>query len=355
MHEQNFVTVGIDLGGTTTRVGVLGSSMRILDRRTLPTRVAAGPAAVVSDMAESVLSLLNGPDEQGKPYAPIGIGIGSPGPINLRKGVLGLLPNFPGWDGFPLRDALIEATGLPVILESDANAAAIAEWKLGAGRTTGLSSMAMLTLGTGVGSGLILNGEVWQGVFGMAGEVGHVTIVPDGLRCSCGSCGCLEMYASANGLMRLARTVACSPYATASLRKLASGGGEFTPLHIAQLAEAGDSSAKLAFKQLGTYLGIGIANLISTLGLPLIVIGGGVATAWPLFVDSMFKAVYDHSLVYRLMAPTQRLTIEHDHTFICQAVLGPSAGLLGAALLPHLHGIAEPAEPLSNAGQEVAN
>jgi glucokinase len=355
MSELNFITIGIDLGGTTTRVGILDSGMNLLGSHTMPTRVTAGPQAVVEDMAAAVLSLLNCSDRQGKPYAPIGIGIGSPGPINLRTGVLGLLANFPGWDGFPLRDALVEATGLPVILESDANAAAIAEWKLGAGRTAGLSSMAMLTLGTGVGSGLILNGEVWQGMFGMAGEVGHATIVPNGLRCSCGSCGCLEMYASANGLMRLARTVAGSTDGTAALRELAGRTSDFTPLQVAKLAEAGDAGAQLAFEQLGAYLGIGIANLISTLDLPLIVVGGGVATAWPLFVDSMFKAVRDHSVVYRLMGPTQTLAIERDRTFICQAVLGPSAGLLGAALLPHLHGLAAPSTSLSYAGQEVSN
>jgi glucokinase len=355
MSELNFITIGIDLGGMTTRVGIFDSGMNILGSRTMPTRVAAGPQAAVRDMAAAVLSLLNCTDRQGNPYAPIGVGIGSPGPINLRTGVLGLLANFPGWDGFPLRDALIEATGLPVILESDANAAAIAEWKLGAGRTTGLSSMAMLTLGTGVGSGLILNGEVWQGIFGMAGEVGHATIVPNGLSCSCGSSGCLEMYASANGLIRLARTIAGSNQSTAAFRKIAGGTSDFTPLHVAKLAEAGDAGAQLAFEQLGTYLGIGIANLISTLDLPLIVVGGGVATAWPLFVASMFKSVHARSQVYRMMAPIQTLTIEQDRTFICQAVLGPSAGLLGAALLPHLHGLGAPSTALSYAGQEVAS
>jgi glucokinase len=156
--------------------------------------VAAGPQEAVGDMGAAVSALLESAVVQGKPCDPIGIGIGSPGPINLRTGVLGLLANFPGWDNFPLRDALIDATSLPVILESDANAAAIAEWKLGAGKTLGLSSMAMLTLGTSVGSGLILNGEVWQGMFGMAGELGHATIVPSGLPCNCGSPGCLELY-----------------------------------------------------------------------------------------------------------------------------------------------------------------
>jgi glucokinase len=309
---------------------------------------------MVADMAAAVLSLLDSLAVNGKPYTALGVGIGSPGPINLRTGVLGLLPNLPGWENFPLRDALIEATELPVILESDANAAAIAEWKLGAGKAACLSSMAMLTLGTGVGSGLILNGAVWQGMFGMAGEVGHATINPDGLPCSCGSTGCLEMYASANGLIRLARTIAHSPLGTEAMRQLAEGTGEFTPMHLTQLAKAGDRGAQLAFEQLGTYLGIGIANLINTLDLPLIVVGGGVAAAWPLFADSMFKSVHDHSVVYRLMGPRQTLTIEHGHTFICQAALGPMAGLLGAGLLPQLHSLAEPSTRLSAIGYEVS-
>jgi glucokinase len=139
------------------------------------------------------------------------------------------------------------------------------------------------------------------------------------------------------------------------LRELAGGTGEFSPLHVAKLAEAGDSSARLAFEQLGTYLGIGISLLINTLDLPLIVVGGGVAATWPLFAGSMFKSVYDHSVVYRLTAPTQTLTIEQDHAFICQAVLGPSAGLLGAALLPHLHGLADLSTPFSFSDYEVAN
>jgi glucokinase len=355
MTDPKFVTVGIDMGGTSTRIGIFDDDMKLLGSRTITTCVAAGPKAVVREMATVIAALLAAPDDRGNSYVPIGIGIGSPGPIHLSTGVLGMLPNFPGWDGFPLRDALVEATGLPVILESDANAAAIAEWKLGAGKTTGLSSMAMLTLGTGVGSGLILNGEVWQGIFGMAGEVGHCTIVPDGLPCSCGSVGCLEMYTSARGIVGLAKTVADSPHGSTALRELVSGTGDSTALEIADLAQSGDRSAQLPFEQMGTYLGIGIANLISTLDLPLIVIGGGVATAWPLFVESMFKSVQDHSVGYRLMAPSQKLIAEDGHPFICQAVLGPSAGLLGAALLPRLHGLSVPPISLSYAGSEVTN
>lgn len=354
MSERNIVTVGIDLGGTTTRVGIFDGDMKTQASRSMPTRVAAGPQAMVADMAAAIRSLLDSPAEPATPYSPIGIGIGSPGPMNLRTGVLGLLPNLPGWDNFPLRDALIEATGLPVILESDANAAAIAEWKLGAGKTAGVSSMAMLTLGTGVGSGLILKGEVWQGIYGMAGEVGHATIDPNGLLCGCGSCGCLEMYASAKGLIRLTKNIAASDSGSSALRKLAAGTDDFSPLQVAELARDGDRGAQIAFEQLGTYLGIGLSHLINTLDLPLIVVGGGVAAAWPLFADSMFESLRDHSVVYRLMAPTQTATLELDRTFVCPAVLGSSAGLLGAALLPHLRDLSAPSTPPTCVENEVA-
>ena len=330
------VTLGIDLGGTSTRVGLFDESSRLLASRSMPTRVQDGPQSVVEEIAQVIRQLLACEKDGQCGYTPIGIGIGSPGPINLRTGVLGLLPNLPGWEKFPLRDALNRATGLAVTLDSDANAAALAEWKLGAGKSTGLSSMVMLTLGTGVGSGIILNGKVWQGMFGMGGEVGHTTVDPQGLLCGCGSRGCLEMYASANGLIRLAKTIALAPDSTSALRALAGSPEGFTPLQVARLAEDGDVSAALAFERLGYYLGIGIANIINTLDLPMVILGGGVASAWPLFAESMYQTVSDYSVVYRLVAPTQRKTLEVDCTFICPATLGPAAGLLGAGLLPRL-------------------
>jgi glucokinase len=332
--NQIAVTLGIDLGGTSTRIGLYDASMQLLASHAMPTRVKAGPQSVVDEIAAAVTRLLTTNPQQ--TYQPLGIGIGSPGPINLQTGVLGLLPNLPGWDNFPLRSALRNATGIPVILESDANAAAIAEWKLGAGKSTGLSSMAMLTLGTGVGSGIILNGAVWHGMFGMGGEVGHTTVDPTGILCGCGSRGCLEVYASANGLIRLASAVGQSSQATPALQQLVSAPSVFTPLQVAELAHAGDSAAKLAFERLGFYLGIGIANLINTLDLPMIIVGGGVASAWSLFADSMYETVRNFSVVYRLVAPTQRAFLEENCTFICPATLGPAAGLLGAGLLPHL-------------------
>jgi glucokinase len=289
----------------------------------------------VDEIAADVDSLLT---KNGFTVAEVlGIGIGSPGPINLITGVLGTLPNLPGWENFPLRDAAAQATNLPTILECDANAAAIAEWKLGAGQESGLDSMAMITLGTGVGSGLVLAGQVWHGMFGMGGEVGHATVEPDGLLCSCGTRGCLEMYASANGLLRLAKKIAASAETSQAFEKLVCCPEGFTPQQIADLArQENDPAAKLAFERLGSYLGIGIANLINILDLPMIVVGGGVASAWELFAPAMFRAVREYSVIYRLVAPTQLMTMEKNCTFIRPALLGPSAGLMGAALLPRL-------------------
>lgn len=335
MNLQETVTVGVDLGGTSIRVGLYNRSMRLLGSHTMPTRVAEGPQAAVNSIARAIQEMTLPGVVAGEPFHVLGIGIGSPGPINLRTGVLGLLPNLHGWENFPLRTALAQATGVPVVLESDANAAAIAEWKLGAGQTSGLNTMVMVTLGTGVGSGLILDGKVWHGMFGMGGELGHTIVEPNGLLCGCGSHGCLEVYASAKGLIRLATAVGLEEDATPEMQSLIAKGA-FTPLQVAMLAEAGDGSARRAYAQLGRYLGQGLASLISTLDPPLIVIGGGVASAWRLFERSMFASLRQHSVVYRLVAPTQTLTAETDRTFVRPALLGPAAGLLGAALLPHL-------------------
>lgn len=332
MTHGDTATIGIDLGGTSTRVGLFDSAMHLVHSLAIPTHPAAGPQAAVEGMASLITELAR--------YAPqhriLGVGIGSPGPINLNTGVLGLLPNLPGWDGFPLRRALAQATGLPVTLECDANAAAIAEWKLGVGRTTGVSSMVMVTLGTGVGSGIILNGRVWHGMFGMGGEVGHATVEPEGPVCGCGSRGCLEVFASATGLLRIAQHLASSAPATCELRHLLHRPQGCTTLEISLLAQSGHHLAQGAFQRLGFYLGIGLANLISTLDPPVIAIGGGVASAWTLFAPTMFQTVHDYSVVYRLATPTQQHAYEPDRTYLCCAELGPGAGLLGAGLLPHL-------------------
>jgi glucokinase len=330
------LTIGIDLEGTSTRIGLFDAKLVPIASCAIATRVLAGPEACVAEISSEIIRLLESCGGISKRHIR-GIGIGSPGPIDLQMEVLGVLPNFPGWDSFPLKQSLETATGLPVVLESDANAAAIAEWKVGVGKQSGENSLVMLTLGTGVGSGFILNGKVWHGKFGMGVELGHATIVPDGLACGCGSKGCLEMYASSKGLLTIARGVAHSELGTFHLKELVERPSGFTPEDLAIFAQsAHGAGARFAYEMLGKFLGIGLANLISTLDPPVIIIGGGLAGSWSLFAPAMFEAILEHSFVYRLSAPSQIDTLEPNRTFICPASLGCAAGLIGAALLPRL-------------------
>lgn len=327
--ERPLVHLGIDLGGTSLRVGAFDTGMQLLASRVMPTRVRSGPQAVVADMADAISSLLD--ETTGRADA---IGLGSPGPLNLTNGTLGQLPNFPGWDFFPLRSALEDLTGLPVTLDGDANAAALAEWKLGAGRNEGVDSMAMLTLGTGVGSGIILEGRIWHGIVGMGGEVGHVSVNYDGPACSCGGHGCLEYYASATGIERSARALASHSHG--KLADLYASNRNVTARQLADLAHSGDREARAVYTQVGRYIGRGLAALVNTLDLPLYVIGGGVAAAWDLFAPEMYQTLRELSYVYRLQQPSQYSRHEPGRPFITPATLGPDAGLLGAAMLPTL-------------------
>ncbi|MHB1700196.1 MAG: ROK family protein [Acidobacteriaceae bacterium] len=341
--QSNSISVGIDLGGTSLRVGAFNEAGRLLSNRSMRTRVADGPAEVVSDMAAAVRSILS---ELGTKVD--GVGLGSPGPLNLQTGVLCELPNFPGWSGFPLRDALSSKLQMEVVLESDASAATLAEWKSGAGKAEGVNSMAMLTLGTGVGSGLILGGRVWSGMVGMGGEVGHVTVNPEGPVCTCGGRGCLEMYASATGVLKSARAAAAmeqNPGLASLFRTNPNAGAH----DVAALAEAGDPGAKRIYSAIGHYIGLSLAGLVNTLDLPLYVIGGGVAAAWNLFSPEMFLTLRRYSYVYRMSEPTQRLTREKNRPFVTLALLGADAGLIGAAMLVG-HSHTRSAEAVSQRG-----
>src|SRR5277367_2852512 len=199
--QASTYTVGVDLGGTNLRIAAYTRDAGLLETILLPTRLAAGRIAVVEDLCGAVFDLEN---RFSREYTLAGIGVGTPGPLELPAGRLHNPPNLTGWDGFELLKELETRLNRSVILESDANLAALAECLLGAGLTMGLDSLCMLTLGTGVGNGIILHGKVWDGATGMAGEAGHATIYPDGLACPCGNNGCLEMYASATALVRTA-------------------------------------------------------------------------------------------------------------------------------------------------------
>lgn len=228
---------------------------------------------------------------------------------------------------------------MEVFLDSDANAAALAEWKAGSGAEDGVRSMCMLTLGTGVGSGIILDGRIWHGMIGRGGEAGHIPLSPYGPACGCGGQGCLEVFASATAVCRMAReaaNAATGDFGAESLGALIARDPNFTARDVALLAAQGEKAAQATFERLGFYLGYALAGLINTLDLPLYAIGGGLVSAWDLFAPAMFRTVRDYSYVYRLSEPTQLEEIEPGKTCIRAATLGAGAGLLGAAMLPSL-------------------
>lgn len=330
--KSHVLTIGIDLGGTSVRIAAHTQTKGVLSSLTLRTRLEAGPKAVVDDMCAGVRQLLD-QHLDGRELA--GIGIGSPGPLELPVGRLHHPPNLPGWDGFPLLDEMEKQLRLPVVLESDANAAALAEFDMGRGKELGVQSLCMLTLGTGVGNGIILDGKLWHGATGMGGEAGHVTIYPDGPLCGCGNNGCLEACASATAVANAAEKLLKAGKAP-GLKSLKNKNGGLTALEIAEAAKEGDADARAIYEETGRAIGICLAALINVLNLPLYVVGGGVANSWELLSPGLFEELERRSYVYALTAPGRPASagMPCGGTKVLPAKLGADAGLLGACILP---------------------
>jgi glucokinase len=329
-------SIGVDLGGTNLRIAAVSDEGKLLEKVTLGTKLALGRDHVIGEMCDAILSL------SGKYKATgsfLGAGIGVPGLIDQQTGVMRKAANLPGWENYPARAEIERRLGLPksdarVVLENDARVAALGEQWLGAAR--GVANMAVLTLGTGIGGGIVLGGRIWHGMNGMAGEFGHVTVEPDGHLCGCGNRGCSEQYASARALLRMARD-AIAAGQSPSLAQAASSDPEFGAKSIYNLAVRGDEPARRIFRSFGRYLGLLLAGLVNVLNLEMYVIGGGVSSAWDAFAPSMFEELRERSIVYAATAPADPLksgssgsTIERK-TIIMQALLGSDAGLYGAA------------------------
>jgi glucokinase len=325
-------SIGVDLGGTNLRVASFDRNNGLRDSIELSTRRQKGRDAIISDLCDAVESLIQ--KFAGRQEC-AGIGVATPGPMELPEGRLLDPPNLPGWENFELRQELERRLKRRVIVENDANVAALAECLLGQGKELKFNSLCMLTLGTGVGSGIILNGRIWHGMNGMAGESGHVSVDPEGSLCACGTRGCLELSASATGLVRQARErIAQNPESGlgANLRQKP----DFTATDLFDLAKEGDSNAIQIFEAQGRALGRGLASLVNSLNLPLYVLGGGVAAGWELFAPGMFDELIQGSSIYRLTNP-QRTTskcMARANTHIVPAKLGSNSGILGACLVP---------------------
>ncbi|MDQ2844329.1 MAG: ROK family protein [Acidobacteriota bacterium] len=297
-------SIGVDLGGTNLRVAAIDSSGQVLAKVSEPAIFDAGPEHVASDIARVVdgLRLKVGGDGLA------GVGIGVPGYIDIDAGVVIGSANLPGFEGFPVRDRVQQHLGTPIILENDANAAALGELWMGAGKD--VNDLILLTLGTGIGGGIVTDGKVLHGFKGMAGEFGHMTVFPDGNPCGCGNCGCLEKHASATAI--------------AAMGRMMHFGREIkTAADVYALALEGNSRAKQVFESMGRALGIALANLINAFNFPLYLVSGGPLPAWDFFSPSMFAEIGKRSF-----------TFSRTGTRVERAKLGADAGLFGAAYLP---------------------
>ena len=296
-------SIGVDLGGTNLRAAAVDRSGMILDRVSGSTQLSAGRDAVISDIVASILRLrADRPSEQ-----LAGIGIGVPGFIIMEKGIISMSPNLHFFENFPIRDEIERLLQTPVLLENDANVAALGEKWIGAGRD--VEDLVLLTLGTGVGGGIICGGKVLHGFVGMAGELGHMTVVPGGNPCNCGNDGCLEKHASATAITAWARMLGL--------------GDNLSSKEVYDLAAGGNQRARVCFEQMGDALGMALASLVNIFNFPLYLLSGGVLGAWDLFTPSMFAVLKRRSLTFR-----------RTETRIDKAVLGSDAGLYGAAYLP---------------------
>jgi glucokinase len=323
------LAIGIDLGGTNIKAAVVDRDGNILHRHEQPTAAARGPGPVLDDLADIVRRLSSSPpqgvspgDSKHLPLPPgegrgegtidrvIGIGLATPGPLDLREGRIVLTANLPGWKDVPIRNALREKTGLPVTLENDANAAAFGEYRAGAGR--GDDHLVMLTLGTGVGAGVILNGRILHGHFDNAAELGHMIVVVDGLPCPCGQRGCLEQYASANAIVRR----------VADLNRDRYGAVPRSAEDVAKAAADGDSICERVWDEACLYLAIACVNIQHVYNPSKIVLGGGLSNAGAQLLDRVNAHFRKHTWSLHADAPE-----------IVLAQLGPDAGVIGAAML----------------------
>jgi glucokinase len=335
-------SIGVDLGGTNLRIAAITAEGQLLEKITLGVKVALGRDHVIGEMCDAIQRLTNQYRASGRF---VGAGIGVPGIIDMETGMMRKSANLPGWSEYPVRDEIERRLGARVFLDNDAKMAAFGEKWLGAGRN--VDNMVMVTLGTGIGGAIILNGKIFYGMNGMAGEFGHVTIEPNGVPCGCGNHGCAERYASATAVVRMASEAIESGQAP-ELARAASADPDFSARSIYNLALQGNGDAQRIFHRFGSALGILLAGLVNTLNLEMFVIGGGVVSAWDAFAPSMFAELRDRSLVYAATAPEDLLdkidkkegasaqitAYTRKKTIITRALLGSDAGLYGAARVP---------------------
>lgn len=312
-------TVGIDIGGTKVMAGVVDADGTILEQLRAETPDKSKSPKVVEDtITELVLDLSDRHDVHA-------VGIGAAGWVDCDRSRILFAPHL-SWRDEPLRESLQARLAVPVLIDNDANAAAWGEWRFGAGK--GEDHLVMITLGTGIGGAILEDGKVKRGKYGVAGEFGHMQVVPGGHRCPCGNRGCWEQYSSGNALVREARELAAadSPVAYNLIDRVSGAIPDITGPLITELAREGDAMCVELLQEIGQWLGIGIANLAAALDPSCFVVGGGVSAADELLIGPATDS-YRRHLTGRGYRPEAR---------VVRAQLGPEAGMVGAADLSRL-------------------
>jgi glucokinase len=310
------VLIGVDMGGTNVRMGIITPEGKVSKKVQYQTDTTQGGLAIMEILVSRLQDFIR--EEFGGMHQSISIGIGVAGPINMKKGILIAPPNLPDLDGFPIRAFLQKRTSSSIFIENDANAFTLGEGWMGAAK--GCKHYCGITLGTGVGGGIVVEGKILRGMEGMGGEVGHMVIESEGPKCGCGGRGCLEAYASGMAIRRMALEVIEKGKGKGILKFSGGDPERMTSESVFKAAKSGDMTARKIFDEMGKYLGLGLVTLINLFNPEKIVIGGKVSKAWNYFIGNVMETVRERSM----KGPQE--TVE-----IVKAKCGDNAGILGAA------------------------
>jgi glucokinase len=308
--------IGVDIGGTNIRIAAVDYEGRILSEIKYPNDASSECEYLIENLLKSFRELAKILDGE-----PDGIGLGVAGIIKLQEGVISEAPNLPKFKDFNIKATLQRETKIPIFVDNDANAAALGEKWMGAGR--GIADFCCLTLGTGIGGGIILNGEIWHGMDGVAGEVGHMIIeYREGAMCNCGNRGCLEAHASATAVTRMAREAIKQGKKTILVEQCKGNLSEINSKMIYESAKMKDPLSIGVLREMGRYLGVGVANLVNLLNLELVILAGRLTEAWDYFIHVTLSEI--ERCAFRV--PAERVRV-------VKAECGDNAGVLGSAYL----------------------
>jgi len=308
--------IGIDVGGTNVKLALVSPDGKIIYSNSIPTHAEMGYEYTINNIKEAIHTLLKETDSKEKDIQ--GIGFGFPGQVDYKSGVVRLAPNIPGWVDIPIAKMIEDEFHIPTRVDNDVRCAALGELNFGAGK--GCENLICITVGTGIGSGLIVNGKLVRGASNAAGEIGHIKLqMLDGPICGCGDTGCLEAFASGPSIVAMAEAYISGGKST-KYRELANP--DITPYVVYEAAKAGDPVAKRIFIITGEYIGIGLASVINLLNPEKVIIGGGVAASGDYLMEPIRETVKKRAM-----------KIAGEAVEIVPAQLGNTAGVIGASML----------------------